>query len=167
MHPTNIMNGFTPDQVLEAQERIIQTLHDTVEAGEEKLPTYRQLAKILELPLLFVTRIIERSPELSEIMDLARTALASEVEARLAELAQGNMTEEYVNDKGEVKVVSKVTKEELRAQELILGASSPSYNRRSAAINVKVDNMRVSVGKEGREEAISALDELHQFIGKQ
>lgn len=164
MHPLNILNNYTPEEVIEAQAAIVKTMVEAVEAGEA-LPSYRGLAKLLGMPLLFVTKVIEKSPELSEIMALARTALASEVEARLAQLAQGGFTEEMMNDKGETKFVSRVTKEELRAQELILGATSPAYNRRSAS--VKIENMRVSVGQEGREEAISALDELHRFIGKQ
>lgn len=154
MNALAILNNYTPDEVVEVQERTKDLIVAAVQAGSG-LPTYRQIARDLDIPILVVTKMIEQQPDLYEIMQLARTALASEVEARVGELAMGELT-----DFGEDgKPIDAMTTTQLSAAKMLLEANSPQYAKKPSAVTII--NPRVPVGHEGKDRALTALEELN------
>lgn len=154
MNALAILNNYTPDEVVEIQERTKDLIVAAVQAGSG-LPTYRQIARDLDIPILVVTKMIEQQPDLYEIMQLARTALASEVESRVAELAMGDLTD--FDEDG--KAMDQMTTTQLSAAKMLLEANSPQYAKKPSAVTII--NPRVPVGHEGKDRALTALEELN------
>lgn len=161
MHALNVLNSYTPDEVVAVQERALTAIMQAVENGTG-IPTYRTLAGEMNLPVLVVTKMIEQQPDLYDLMNMARTALANEIEARLAQLAMGELGEMVQVSEFGQKYFSGMDRTEVDAAKLLLEANSVTYQKKT--VNVTVNNPRVMVGQAGKDAALTALDELNQYF---
>ena len=157
MNQLAILNNYTPDEVVEIQEKTVQVITQSVEAGTG-IPSFRKLAEALGYPVLVVTKMIEMQPDLFELMQLAKTALASEVEARIAQLAMGELME--YDEKG--GAFDTMTGTQLAGAKMLLEANHPSYAKKPSSVTIV--NPRVPVGQSGKELALSHMEELNQYL---
>lgn len=161
MHALNVLNSYTPDEVVAVQEAALTAIMQAVENGTG-IPTYRTLAGELGLPVLVITKMIEQQPDLYDLMNMARTALANEIEARLAQLAMGELGSMMPAGPMSEKYFSGMDSTEVAAAKMLLEANSVQYQKKT--VNVTVNNPRVMVGPAGKDAAQTALEQLNQVF---
>lgn len=161
MNQLAILNNYTPDEVVAIQEQTLQVITQSVEEGTG-IPSYRKLAEMMGYPVLVVTKMIEMHPDLYELMQLAKTALASEIEARVATLAMGELGQFVEDSKGNTNWVVQVSPVELGAAKMLLEANHPAYAKKPSSVTIV--NPRVPVGQSGKELALSHMEELNQYL---